>query len=433
MRFTFDTHNYSMARFFYSALYFLLLPLVFARFWYRAGKVPAYRKRWSERLGRPACSVDPAQPLLWIHAVSVGESMVAQSLVAVLRESLPDTQFLVTTTTPTGSELVQKWAVPVLHQYLPVDLVPMLKPLFEHYRPNALILLETEVWPNLIALAVAQGVPVALANGRMSARSARGYKRFSALTRPAFAALSMVMAQADADAARFRELGASQVEVTGSVKFDMRLDDQARAILDDLKPWVARRRVVVAGSTHDGEEALILDAYLPLRQVHPELLLILAPRHPDRFDAVRELLDKRNIGYCRRSQKQSPTRDHAVWLLDTLGELNVFYGLADVALVGGSWVPRGSHNPLEPLLYGVPVITGESIFNFQAISDTLCQAGALRRVGASALSSSLLAWLGNEPARRQAGAAGLKVLADNSGATQRQAEKIRASLGHNNR
>lgn len=413
-----------MARFLYSTLYLLLLPVVFARFWYRAGKVPAYRKRWAERLGRPVCSANPAQPLIWIHAVSVGESMVAQSLVTALRDALPNTQFLVTTTTPTGSDLVQKWAVPVLHQYMPVDLTPMLKPLFDRYQPQQLILLETEVWPNLIALAVAQGVPVTLANARMSARSAKGYQRVAALSRPAFSALTMVLAQADADAARFRDLGARHVVVTGSVKFDMRLDHQTRAVLEDLKPWVARRRTLVAGSTHDGEEALILDAYLPLRQVHPELLLVVAPRHPDRFKAVRELLEKRNISYCSRSEQQSPNREHSVWLLDTLGELNVFYGLADIALVGGSWVTRGSHNPLEPLLFGVPVLTGESVFNFQAISDTLHQAGALRRVGASALSSSLLAWLSDETARRQAGEAGLKVLTENQGATLRQVEKI---------
>ncbi|MFY0666208.1 MAG: lipid IV(A) 3-deoxy-D-manno-octulosonic acid transferase [Natronospirillum sp.] len=417
-----------MARLLYSALYYLLLPLVFARLWRRAAKVPAYRKRWSERLGRPVCKIEPDQPLLWIHAVSVGESMAAEALTNALRQQCPDIQVLVTTTTPTGSELVQKWSRPVLHQYMPVDLSPMLTPLFDAYRPRVLVLMETEVWPNLVAIAQSRNVPVVLANGRLSEKSARGYNRFPALTRPAFAGLSHVLAQAPADAARFEALGAPSVEVVGSIKYDIAVDGQTQARLEDLKQWVTKRRVIVAGSTHSGEEDLILDVVTQLRQVYPELLLVLAPRHPDRFNEVSKKLELRGIDYCRRSAGQTPQRKQAVWLLDTLGELSMFYGLADIALVGGSWNPRGSHNPLEPVLFGVPVITGESVFNFAAINDALLNAGALQRVSKTGLSKALLLWLKDDAARQQAGEAGRRVLAENQGATKRQAALIAQRL-----
>lgn len=417
-----------MARLLYSALFYLLLPLVFARLWRRAAKMPAYRKRWSERLGRPVCVIAPGRPLIWIHAVSVGESMAAEALTKALRQQCPDIQVMVTTTTPTGSELVQQWAEPVLHQYMPVDLPPMLKPLFNAYQPKVLVLMETEVWPNLVAIAQSRDVPVVLANARLSEKSARGYRCFPALTRPAFAGLSYVLAQAPADATRFKALGAQKVDVVGSIKYDISVDGQTQARLDDLKQWVTKRRVIVAGSTHPGEEDLVLDVVTQLRQVYPELLLVLAPRHPDRFNEVSKKLELRGIDFCRRSAGQTPQRKQAVWLLDTLGELNMFYGLADIALVGGSWNPRGSHNPLEPVLFGVPVITGESVFNFAAINEALLEAGALQRVPKAALSKALLLWLKDGAARQQAGAAGRRVLAENQGAAERQATLIAQCL-----
>lgn len=413
-----------MARLLYSVLHYALLPLVFARLWHRSAKQPAYRARWSERLGRPVCQVDPEQPVLWIHAVSVGESMAAESLVRALRKQVPGMQILVTTTTPTGSALVQQWTDPVLHQYMPVDLPPMLNPLFATYRPRALILMETEVWPNLVAVAQAHQVPVVLANARMSEKSARGYQRLPALTRPAFAGLTQVLAQAPADAERFTALGAPRVEVLGSIKYDIALDAQMQARLADLQQWVSKRRIIVAGSTHPGEEALILDAVMPLRQVYPDLLLVLAPRHPDRCADVSQLLTQRGIEFCRRSAQQTPQRKQTVWLLDTLGELSLFYGLADIALVGGSWIPRGSHNPLEPVLFGVPVLTGESVFNFATINEGLRTAGALRRVTRLELGKAIHTWLRDDEARQRAGAAGRQVLLDNQGATERQATAI---------
>lgn len=413
-----------MARLLYSVLHYALLPLVFARLWHRSAKQPAYRARWSERLGRPVCQVDPEQPVLWIHAVSVGESMAAESLVRALRKQVPGMQILVTTTTPTGSALVQQWTDPVLHQYMPVDLPPMLNPLFATYRPRALILMETEVWPNLVAVAQAHQVPVVLANARMSEKSARGYQRLPALTRPAFAGLTQVLAQAPTDAERFTALGAPRVEVLGSIKYDIALDAQMQARLADLQQWVSKRRIIVAGSTHPGEEALILDAVMPLRQVYPDLLLVLAPRHPDRCADVSQLLTQRGIEFCRRSAQQTPQRKQAVWLIDTLGELSLFYGLADIALVGGSWIPRGSHNPLEPVLFGVPVLTGESVFNFATINEGLRTAGALRRVTRPELGKAIHTWLRDDEARQRAGAAGRQVLLDNQGATERQATAI---------
>ncbi|TGG92925.1 3-deoxy-D-manno-octulosonic acid transferase [Natronospirillum operosum] len=419
-----------MLRLAYSFLLTLMLPLLFMRLWRRSADNPDYRRRWRERLGRPAVSPVRSQPLIWVHAVSVGESMAARSLINQWRETMPDVQFLVTTTTPTGSELVRSWEPHVLHQYMPFDLTSMYRSLFLHYRPGLIVLMETEVWPNLIALANRTETPIALVNARMSMRSAWGYERFRWLSRPAFAGLSRVLAQTETDADRLRKLGArpERVAVTGSIKYDIRLTAEEETALSGLKERLGDRPVIVAGSLHPGEEDVVINAYRSLLMVYPRLVLVVAPRHQERFEPMGKKLEGLNLKYARRSLDEVPASGDSVWLLDTLGELKVFYGLARVALLGGSWVDRGSHNPLEPAMQGVPVITGPSVYNFSEASQLLSDAGALRQTSARDLYKVLLDWLGDDDARARDGAAGKAVVAANQGATARQVDSLRELL-----
>lgn len=411
-----------MLRLAYSFLHTLALPLFFVRLWRRSAANPDYRRRWRERLGRPAVSPLRNQRLVWVHAVSVGESMAARSLIDTWRESMPDVQFLVTTTTPTGSALVREWEPHVLHQYMPFDLVSMHRSLFLHYRPSLLVLMETEVWPNLIWLANRTETPVALANARLSERSARGYRRFGSLSQPTFAGLSRVLAQTEQDAERLRTVGArpERTEVTGSIKYDIHLSEAERLAQAELKERLSDRPMMVAGSLHPGEEEVVINAYRSLLMVYPRLILVVAPRHQERFEPMAQLLRDRNLAFARRSLDEVPESSQSVWLLDTLGELKLFYGLARIALVGGSWVDRGCHNPLEPAMQGVPVVTGPSVFNFSEAVRLLDEAGALRQTSARDLYKVLLEWLGDDEARQRAGDAGRAVVAANQGATQRQ-------------
>ncbi|MCH8552284.1 MAG: 3-deoxy-D-manno-octulosonic acid transferase [Natronospirillum sp.] len=420
-----------MLRLVYSFLHTLLLPVLFLRLWRRSAVNPDYRRRWRERLGRPAVSPLRTQTLVWVHAVSVGESMAARSLIETWRESMPDVQFLVTTTTPTGSALVRDWGeLPVLHQYMPFDLVSMYRSLFLHYRPALIVLMETEVWPNLIWLANRTETPIALANARMSARSVRGYQRFPWLSRPAFAGLSRVLAQSEGDSERLQSLGArsDRTAVTGSIKYDIRLTEDDLQAQAALRQRISDRPIMVAGSLHPGEEDVVLNAYRSLLMVYPRLILVVAPRHQERFEPMAEKLKGLNMAYARRSLDQVPESGQSVWLLDTLGELKLFYGLARVALVGGSWVDRGSHNPLEPAMQGIPVVTGPSVFNFSEAVTLLRDAGALKQTSARDLYKVLLDWLGDDAARQQAGEAGQAVVAANQGATRRQVEALQSLL-----
>ncbi len=411
-----------MIRLLYSALITLSLPWFFLRFWRLSLSEPEYRLRWRERLGRPTVSPARSSTLVWIHAVSVGEVQAAHSLVRRWHREDESIQFLVTTTTPAASVMVQGWKVPVLHQYMPFDLVSMTRPLFLHYKPRLIVLMETEIWPNLVQLALRSETPIVVANARLSDSSARGYRRFNALTRPAFAALTGVLAQTERDAANFRACGVSgsRVQVTGSIKYDLALSETQRDQLETLRECCVGRPVIVAGSIHTGEEELVLNAFRALTTAYPDVLLILAPRHKDRFGPVADRLDSLGLRYCRRSEHATPGANDQVWLLDTVGELPVFYGLGTIALVGGSWIDRGGHNLIEPASLGVPVVTGPSSFNFQEVANTLRDAGVMHQVKASQLTGRLLSLLQDETGRAAAGARGQAMIARNQGATRRQ-------------
>lgn len=421
-----------MPLFFYSLFFYLLMPAVLLRLWWRGRRAPAYRLRWRERLGFGAPALEQS---LWVHAVSVGETLAARPLVDALLRRYPDHRLLVTTMTPTGSERVQAiWGERVAHVYAPYDLPAAQRRLLRRVKPCLLVIMETELWPNMLHEARRAGVPVLLANARLSERSARGYARVAPLCRVLMADLSRVAAQDEATAGRFRALGvpAGRVLVTGSIKFDVSpppgLAEEAGQRRRDWQ--LAGRPVLVAASTHAGEDQPVLEAFQALRREWPTALLILVPRHPERFDDVARLLGQSGLRYVRRRDGAAVSPDTAVLLGDSMGELLGWLALADTAFVGGSLVPVGGHNMLEPVVLGVPTLVGPELTNFQAIASELQAAGALTVVSNAATLAEAVAALWRQPelAARQR-EAGLAVVERNRGALERQLALVAGLLG----
>lgn len=414
-----------MPRWLYTAILRLVFPLIWLRLWLRGRQSPEYRLRWRERLGFADTPAPGSRPL-WLHAVSVGETLAAQPLVAAIRAAYPDLPLLITTMTPTGSERVRAiWGDAVQHVYAPYDYPGAIARFLRHWRPCALVVMETELWPNTLAAVRGHGLPVLLANARLSERSARGYAKAGALTREMMQNLSVVAAQDQATASRFCALGlpSARVMVTGSLKFDITISAGQTALAQTWREQHALgdRPVWVAASTHPGEDEYMLAAHALLRQRLPDALLILVPRHPERFQRVAELIDATGLCYVKRSTQAVVQAETAVWLGDSMGELMSWLALAQAAFVAGSLVPRGGHNVLEPLALGVPALTGPHDFNFASINAELSAAGALQTVqDAAALADALYALMtdaGLAQARRESG---LRVIAANQGAVARQ-------------
>ena len=415
-----------MARRLYTLFFFLCLPLILLRLLYRAIKAPAYARRWAERF---ALGGDVRSGGIWVHAVSVGESIAAAPMVRELLKRYPALPITVTCMTPTGSEQIRKlFGGQVGHAYLPYDLPWLQRRLLRRLQPKIGIIMETELWPNLVAEAGRARVPLVLANARLSARSARGYQRGGALVRPMFAALDWVAVQSQAEALRFIELGVGreQMQVTGSIKFDFRPDPQQVQQAQELRArWGSDRPVWIAASTHAGEDEQVLRAHRQVLDTLPDALLILVPRHPERFDSVARQVSETGFGMVRRSSGALPAADQQVLVGDTMGELVFLYACADLAFVGGSLVPNGGHNYLEPAALGLPVLSGPHRFNFTEISELLEGAGALQVVAdETALAVAVQQWLQDSPARQRAGQAGQAVVADNQGALERLLQGI---------
>lgn len=414
-----------MNRTLYTLLFHLGLPLVALRLAWRAWKAPAYAKRIGERF---AFGMPPLKPGgIWLHAVSVGESIAAAPLVRELLKRYPDLPVTVTCMTPTGSERIQamfggpEYAGRVQHCYLPYDLPWAAARFLNTIKPRLAVIMETELWPNHIHQCAKRGIPVALANGRLSERSARGYARFGKLTGPMLAEMSLLAIQTEAEAERFRALGALPecVEVTGSIKFDLTVDPQLLVRAAELREqWQAADRLVwIAASTHAGEDEQILAAHRQLLQQWPNALLILVPRHPERFGTVYELCLREGFTTCRRSTGESVQPADQVLLGDTMGELLFMYALADVAFVGGSLIPHGGHNLLEPAALAKPLLSGPHTFNFLEIAAMLRNAGALREPADSAALAATLAELWERPEQAVSMAkAGSAVMKANQGA-----------------
>ncbi|BAO43073.1 lipid IV(A) 3-deoxy-D-manno-octulosonic acid transferase [Thiolapillus brandeum] len=413
-------------RMLYTLVLYLMLPGVLLRLLWRSLRVPAYRERWKERFGRPEIGAPSGG--VWIHAVSVGEVQAIEPLVRHLREQHPDLALTITTATPTGSERVRLlFGSDVYHSYCPYDLPFAVRGFLQRVRPRMLIMVETEIWPNLLAICEQQGIPTLLANGRLSHRSARGYGRLGRFTRRVFSGIRAVAAQSGADAERFIDLGVppERVSVTGSIKFDMRIPASVQEQIQVLRRAWGDRPVWVAASTHEGEEEQVLAAHRKLLEAVPTALLVLVPRHPERFDRVAALVVRHGFPMCRRSLEQPCGENTQVFLGDTMGELPVFLGGADVAYIGGSLVKVGGHNMLEAAAQGVPVVFGPHVFNFSGIARLLRdrEAGVMVEDG-SRLAEQVAAWLQDASERSRIGENGRQVVEENRGALQRLAALV---------
>lgn len=392
----------------YTVLLRLALPFLLLRLWWRGRSEPGYREAVAERFGiytgeRPA-------KLIWLHAVSVGEARAAEPLVRALQEQLPDHQLLLTCTTAAGREtLATIFGDSVLAAYLPYDYPEAVASFLDHFRPRLGVLMETEVWPNLLAHCHRNAVPVILANARMSEKSERAYRRWSALTAPVFRSIAAVCAQSAGDAKRLARVGAREIEVTGNLKFDVELDPVQLAA---GRAWRSRigRPVLLLASTREGEERLLLDA-LPARE---DVLVVMVPRHPRRFDEVAPLAQS------RRSRDPHPGAGERVYLGDTMGEMAFYYGACDVAVIGGSLLPLGGQNLIEALAAGAPAVLGPHMFNFAEATRLALDAGAALQVSDAAGAMAQATRLIDDPGRRQAmGRAGKELCEAHRGATER--------------
>lgn len=389
------------------------MPLLLARLWWRGRREPGYRENVAERLG--VYALQAPENLIWVHAVSVGEARAAEPLVRALQRALPGHRVLATCTTAAGRDTLRRLfgeTVPVC--WLPWDLPGPVQGFLAHFRPRLAVLMETEVWPNLLERCAANGVPVLLANARMSEKSARRYGRWPALAAPAFGALAAVCAQSEADAARLRALGARRVEVTGNLKFDAEPD---AAQLEAGRDWRRRlgRPVLLLASTREGEEPLLLRELAAAAAGNGDPLVVVVPRHPQRFDEVAKLAQE------RRSRQALPDPATKVYLGDSMGEMAFYYGACDVALIGGSIAPLGGQNLIEALACGAPVVVGPSMFNFAEATRLALKAGAARQGNDAAQTVKVaLALLADAPGRQAMGVAGKKLCEAHRGATGRQ-------------
>ncbi len=414
----------------------LLALLVGAPWWlWQMATTPKYREGLGRRLGwvpkmlaEWRLDADRGKSVIWLHAVSVGEVLAISRLVAELDLALPWYRIFISTTTRTGQALARERFGAERVFYCPLDLTWAVAAYLNALQPAMLLLAETEFWPNLLSGCYRRGIPVVVVNARISDRSWPRYLKLRRLWRPFLTRLTKVLAQSTLDAGRLKELGCKQVTVAGNLKFDVRVVQEAeatrvlRALLGDL-------RLIVAGSTLEGEEAFLLEDWPALVQAAPALALVIAPRHPERFTAVAWLLEKSGFKWRRRSAMgASPLAPGEIVLLDTIGELASVYSLAAVAFVGGSLVAAGGHNPLEPAQFGVPVVMGDHYQNFLSIVDDLLDRDAIRVVLPTELEEEIAALLANPVEAAELGARGQAVFASQAGATGRTVEAIREVL-----
>lgn len=410
----------------YTLLLHLLVPFVLLRLLLRSVSAPAYRRRIKERFGSLPAGSHTAG--VWVHAVSVGEVQAIVPLVHALLHAHPQLPIHITTTTPTGAATVSRLlAGQVSHSYVPYDLPWCVAAFLRQLRPQVLLMVETEIWPNLLHLCRHHGVVTLLANGRLSARSLRRYQHVAGFARTVFGGIAHVAAQTAEDAQRFQQLGvpASAVQVTGSIKFDLTIPASVEAQVHVMRRNWGSRPVWVAASTHEGEDEVMLAAHALLLQYLPDALLVLVPRHPERFERVAALGIKQGMTLVRRSSGDMPEQDTQVYLGDSMGELTVLMGASDAVFVGGSLVNVGGHNMLEASAQGVPVCFGPHTFNFSRIASMLIAAGAAKRVTDAAQLADLMShWLRDASVRSRVGEAGRQVVQNNRGALQRLLEMM---------
>jgi len=406
----------------YSLVLYLLLPITLYHLLWRGLRSPAYMQRWDERYAIYPKRT-PKQPCIWLHAVSVGEVNASAPLINALRKQRPDLHWLITTMTPTGSQRVRSlWRDTVEHVYLPYDVPDSVYRFLRHFRPKLALILETELWPNILLTCRDKNIPVYLLNGRLSQRSFRSYYPFKPLLTPVLHTLEAVATQSALDARRFVALGApsAKVQALGNLKFDLQPPDPT-AILNEFHAHIDLSRPVwIAASTHEGEEQAVIAIHRHICTHYRQALLLWAPRHPERFNLVANQAQEQGWRISRRTVNHWPQPNSQVFILDTLGELMPFYACAQVAFVGGSLQAIGGHNLLEPAAMGTAMVTGPHLDNFTEIARYLRQAGALRVLNNSdEVAQTIIQLLGDQAAREQMTAAGQALVEQGRGALQR--------------
>lgn len=414
----------------YSAALYVLVPVTVYHLIWRGFRQVEYFQRWGERYA--SYPDEPHRATLWVHAVSVGEVNAAAPLVDALLEQCPGIRLLVTTITPTGSARVTRlWGNRVEHVYLPYDLSGAVQRFLDHFQPKLGLIVETELWPNLLFCCRDHGVPVYIVNARLSARSLRGYRLLRPLVARALRTVRAVAAQSVEDGGRFRRLGAreDQVIVTGNLKYDIAVDPELGRFAQRFRERAGPRPVWIAASTHAEEEAPVLEIHRQLRARWPDLLLLWAPRHPERFRTVTRLAVDAGMRTATRTLTREPDAADEVFVIDTLGELTAFYACADVAFVGGSLQEVGGHNLLEPASIGTAIVTGPHLHNFGDIARRLTEVGALWVGGdAGGVGDAVEALLADARRRERMVAAAAKLVEQGRGAVERTLAAISPDL-----
>ncbi|HWT53303.1 MAG TPA: lipid IV(A) 3-deoxy-D-manno-octulosonic acid transferase [Rhodocyclaceae bacterium] len=413
-----------MARLLYSLATLLLLPWAVVHLCLRSRRQPEYLQHVGERFACYPASPD-TRPLIWIHAVSVGETRAAETLITVLKQRYPQHRFLLTHMTPTGRATTSKILEDCERRYLPYDTPWAAQRFLRRYRPQFGLIMETELWPNLIHACAGHAIPLLLVNARLSERSARGYARLGSLTRTALRELRGVIAQSEADAARLRALGAADVQICGNLKFDLQAPPALNVLAQHWRSHLGDCPVVLCASTREGEEDLILEAW---HKARPNALLVIVPRHPQRFDEVENLVAKAGLSSQRRSESL-PSADTQVWIGDSMGEMAAYYAFADIALIGGSLLDFGSQNLIEACAMGTPVLLGPSIYNFaEAAANALACGAAIAVSNAEDFVLKAGVLLNDEPRRAAMGLAGKEFTQAHRGATERTLQLIEQAL-----
>lgn len=418
-------------RFLYTILFYLLLPFIFLRLLWRSRRIPDNRKRWLERLG--FCPFQ-LKECIWVHAVSVGESIAAVPMIKKLKQEYPRMPIVVTSMTVTGAARIRAMVgKEVLHALIPYDLPDAVARFLKRIHPQIVIIMETELWPNVFAACKRRAIPIVIANARLSEKSMQGYKRVSCLTYDMLSAVSAIAAQGEADVKRFISLGmnANKVLVTGNMKFDLEIPANIATESFLLREQLGDKRLIwIAASTHPNEEEIILKTQRLLQVNYPNVLLILVPRHPDRFNTVAELCQQKHFKIVRRSKNATCFLDTEakteVYLADTMGELLLLYSVADVVFVAGSFVNIGGHNLLEPAALHKPIVSGPHLFNFAEISKMLLTANGMRIVHhAEGLADAIQCFFSDIDLRQQVGKNAYQVVEKNRGALAKQIEIIK--------
>ncbi|MGX5914232.1 lipid IV(A) 3-deoxy-D-manno-octulosonic acid transferase [Aliidiomarina sp. Khilg15.8] len=411
----------------YSILWVLILPFIYLYLWWHGRHNQAYRERWRER-GAWQSVPERYQRAVVIHCVSVGEVMAARPLIDMILTVMPQQPVCLTCTTPTGSDLIQSlYGDRVYHCYLPFDTPLSVRRFLYRLKPRAVLILETEVWPNLVSQARQRNVPVALLNARLSARSLRGYQRFAWIMRPVWQQLALVATQNESSAERLQQLGVRDeaLQVTGNLKFDVQISAEQKAQIAEFRQLFGARQIITVGSTHEGEESMVLAAYKRLLKTRPETLLILVPRHRERFNEVARLIEAEGLTMARRSRGEPVTGSTQVLLADTMGELMLWYGVATLATIGGSLIERGGHNPLEAMAFGLPVVSGRHVFNFADVYQQMDAQQAVRWVNsAETLHDTWLGLLTEPTTAQRIGAQAQQIFARHRGATERTVRAV---------